>query len=167
MRSARAFAARTMSSSAMSSRAITIGGQLVTRSPPSENRTSSSMSPTRCSPTRRAASTSSTSSCSLCLELKIDMHATRIKHDEFCTLIKDGTSLDLNQVAAKTSKWITDLTWLNLVELSKLLNFVAIRLRATRSSGATGTTRRRPRTRPCRTPTPHLKANISKRIETN
>lgn len=60
------------------------------------------------------------------MTLKIEINNNRISHNEFQCFIKGGAALDMNAVEPKPKKWILDMTWLNLVELSKLAQFSQI-----------------------------------------
>lgn len=59
----------------------------------------------------------------LLMTLNIDINSGRISFDEFQNFIKGGAALNSSECPAKSYKWITDLTWLNLVQLSQLTDF--------------------------------------------
>ncbi|THD25575.1 Dynein heavy chain 5 axonemal [Fasciola hepatica] len=62
----------------------------------------------------------------LMLALRIDLQRKNIRQEEFITFIQGGSALDLKLVPPKPGKWVTDMTWLNLVALSKLNEFANI-----------------------------------------
>lgn len=62
----------------------------------------------------------------LLMALDIDLQRGEIAFDEFQTFIKGGAALDINSCPPKPWKWITESTWLNLVQLSYLTEFVDI-----------------------------------------
>ncbi|KAK3097645.1 hypothetical protein FSP39_011696 [Pinctada imbricata] len=70
------------------------------------------------------------------LTCKIELAAGRIRNEEFQTFIKGGAALDLNAVEPKPKKWITDMTWLNLVQLSNLPQFSQICSQVSRNDKA-------------------------------
>ncbi|KAI9015067.1 dynein heavy chain and region D6 of dynein motor-domain-containing protein [Gaertneriomyces semiglobifer] len=59
----------------------------------------------------------------LLLAIKIDINANQVTHEEFRCLVKGGAALDINTVVKKPFNWIPDITWLNLVALSKMPGF--------------------------------------------
>lgn len=70
----------------------------------------------------------------LMLAMKIDCQKGLISHDEFMAFVKGGASLDLNAVTPKPFRWILDITWLNLVEISKLKTFSDVLSRVSQKS---------------------------------
>uniref|UniRef100_A0A8C7NCB1 Dynein, axonemal, heavy chain 5 n=1 Tax=Oncorhynchus kisutch TaxID=8019 RepID=A0A8C7NCB1_ONCKI len=62
----------------------------------------------------------------LLLALKVDLQARNISHSDFQTFIKGGAALDLNSVEPKPRRWILDITWLNLVQLSNVHPFTQL-----------------------------------------
>ncbi|KAI9021920.1 dynein heavy chain and region D6 of dynein motor-domain-containing protein [Hyaloraphidium curvatum] len=57
------------------------------------------------------------------LAIKRDLAMGTVSFEEFYLLLRGGAALDINAVVKKPYTWIQDVTWLNLVALSKLPQF--------------------------------------------
>ncbi|XP_032289207.2 dynein axonemal heavy chain 8 [Drosophila virilis] len=62
----------------------------------------------------------------LLMALSIDRQLELITFDEFQTFIKGGAAINLNDCPPVPFRWVTDETWLNLVQLTNLSPFVNI-----------------------------------------
>lgn len=62
----------------------------------------------------------------LLMALSIDRQLEIISFDEFQTFIKGGAAMNLNDCPPVPFRWVTDETWLNLVQLTSLTPFVNI-----------------------------------------
>lgn len=62
----------------------------------------------------------------LLMALSIDRQLEIISFDEFQTFIKGGAAMNLNDCPPVPFRWVTDETWLNLVQLVSLTPFVNI-----------------------------------------
>ncbi|EDS37982.1 ciliary dynein heavy chain 5 [Culex quinquefasciatus] len=62
----------------------------------------------------------------LLMALNIDLDKKTITHQEFQTFIKGGAALDINTCPPKPFKWIADIAWLNIIQLSSLHQFYEI-----------------------------------------
>ncbi|XP_037951167.1 dynein heavy chain 8, axonemal [Teleopsis dalmanni] len=62
----------------------------------------------------------------LLMALNIDRQMDLVSYDEFQIFIKGGAALNLNDCPPVPHRWITDETWLNLVQLTKLNIFAHI-----------------------------------------
>ncbi|XP_055849438.1 dynein axonemal heavy chain 8 [Episyrphus balteatus] len=59
----------------------------------------------------------------LLIALNIDRQLEIVSYDELQNFIKGGASLNLNDCPPNPFRWVTDETWLNLVQLSRLPQF--------------------------------------------
>ena len=62
----------------------------------------------------------------LLIAFNIDLQRGNLSQQEFQSFIKGGAALDINTCTPKPFKWITDITWLNLVQLTTMRQFVHI-----------------------------------------
>lgn len=59
----------------------------------------------------------------LLLTLNIDLDSGRVSFEEFQNFIKGGAALNSNECEPKPFKWLSELVWLNLIQLSTMDTF--------------------------------------------
>lgn len=62
----------------------------------------------------------------LLLTLKIDVDSGRVSFEEFQNFIKGGAALNIAECEPKPFKWLTDVIWLNLIQLSTMSTYANI-----------------------------------------